>query len=134
MYNVHKENLDFFEAKRKAESQDEQNLEQVATSEDQLAELETIHPASRPNLFKALNTESTEFVNNDRQKHIELKSIDENLNEVELDTNRIVNSSVDLSMLQEYIPATKIKGLFNYQISLIKIKILILTNQFYRLG
>ena len=131
---MHKENLDFFEAKRKAESQDEQNLEQVATSEDQLAELETIHPASRPNLFKALNTESTEFVNNDRQKHIELKSIDENLNEVELDTNRIVNSSVDLSMLQEYIPATKIKGLFNYQISLIKIKILILTNQFYRLG
>ncbi|KAF3430370.1 hypothetical protein E2986_10114 [Frieseomelitta varia] len=111
LYNVHKENLDFFEAKRKAESQDEQNLEQVTTSEDQLAELQTIHPANRPNLFEALNAESTEFVNNDRQKHIELKSIDENLNEVELDTNRIVNSSLDLSMLQEYIPTTKIKGL-----------------------
>lgn len=123
MYNVHKENLDFFEAKRKAESQDKQNLEEVTTSEDQLAELRTIHPANRPNLFEALNTESTEFVNNDKQKHIELKSIDENLNEVELDTNRIVSSSLDLSMLQEYIPATKIRGLFNYKISLIKIEI-----------
>ncbi|CAD1475070.1 unnamed protein product, partial [Heterotrigona itama] len=89
LYSVHKENLNYFEAKRNAESQDEQNLEEVTTSEDQLAELQTIHPANRPNLLEALNAESTEFVNNEGQEHIELKSIDENLNEIELDTNRL---------------------------------------------
>lgn len=125
LYNVQKENVDFFKAKRMARYgnlPDKQNSKDVTTSKNQLEELQTTYSANYPNL---LNAETTELVKKDEQIPTELKSIDENLNEVELDTNRIVNSSVDLAILQEYIPATKIKGLFNSNVSLIKIKICI---------
>lgn len=128
LYNVQKENVDFFKAKRAArygKLPNKQNSEDVTTSKDQLAELQTTYSTNYPNLFETLNAETTEFVKKDQRIPTELKSIDENLNEVELDTNRIVNSSVDLAILQEYIPATKIKGLFNSNVSLIKIKICI---------
>lgn len=128
LYNVQKENVDFFKAKRAArygKLPNKQNSEDVTTSKDQLAELQTTYSTNYPNLFETLNAETTEFVKKDQRIPTELKSIDENLNEVELDTNRIVNSSVDSAILQEYIPATKIKGLFNSNVSLIKIKICI---------
>ncbi|XP_012250253.1 5-methylcytosine rRNA methyltransferase NSUN4 [Bombus impatiens] len=114
LYNVQKENVEFFKAKRAARYgnfPDKQNSEDITTSKDQLAELQTTYSTNYPNLFETLNAETTEFVKEDQRIPTELKSIDENLNEVELDTNRIVNSPVDSAILQEYIPATKIKGL-----------------------
>lgn len=128
LYDVQKENVDFFKTKRAArygKLPDKQNSKEVTTCKDQLAELQTTYSTNYPNLFETLNAETTEFVKKDQRIPTKLKSIDENLNEVELDTNRIVNSSVDLAILQEYIPATKIKGLFNSNVSLIKIKICI---------
>lgn len=128
LYNVQKENVEFFKAKRAARYgnfPDKQNSEDITTSKDQLAELQTTYSTNYPNLFETLNAETTEFVKEDQRIPTELKSIDENLNEVELDTNRIVNSPVDSAILQEYIPATKIKGLFNSNVSLIKIEICI---------
>lgn len=128
LYNVQKENVEFFKAKRAARYgnlPDKQNSEDITTSKDQLAELQTTYSTNYPNLFETLNAETTEFVKEDQRIPTELKSIDDNLNEVELDTNRIVNSSVDSAILQEYIPATKIKGLFNSNVSLIKIEICI---------
>lgn len=128
LYNVQKENVEFFKAKRAArygKLPDKQNSEDITTSKDQLAELQTTYSTNYPNLFETLNAETTEFVKEDQRIPTELKSIDENLNEVELDTNRIVNSSVDLAILQEYVPATKIKGFFNSNVSLIKIEICI---------
>ncbi|XP_071879065.1 5-methylcytosine rRNA methyltransferase l(2)10685 [Bombus fervidus] len=110
LYNVQKENVDFFEAKRVTrygKLPDKQNSKGITTSENQSEELQTTYSANYPN---SLNAETTELVKKDERIPTELKSIDENLNEVELDTNRIVNSSVDLAILQEYIPATKIKG------------------------
>lgn len=116
LYNVQKENVDFFKSKREAKygkSDDIQNSIEAETSIDQLSELQAAYPANYPNLVEALKAETTESDKKNENIPVKLQSIDTSLNDVNIDNTRIVDSSVNLSMLQEYVPATKIKGLFN---------------------
>lgn len=80
-----------------------------------MAELQAAYPANYPNLeSEALKAETTESDKKSENKvSIKLQSIDASLNDINIDNTRIVDSSVNLSMLQEYVPTSKIKGLFN---------------------
>lgn len=78
-----------------------------------MSELQAAYPANYPNLLEALKAESTESDKKNENIPVKLQSIDTSLNDVNIDNTRIVDSSVNLSMLQEYVPATKIKGLSN---------------------
>lgn len=85
---------------------------EAETSIDQ-SELRAAHPANYPNLLEDLKTETMEFDKKNKNIPIKLQSIDTSLNDINIDNTRIVDSSVNLSVLQEYVPASKIKGLFN---------------------
>lgn len=80
-----------------------------------MAELQAAYPANYPNLeSEALKAETTESDKKSENKiSIKLQSIDASLNDINIDNTRIVDSSVNLSTLQEYVPTSKIKGLFN---------------------
>ncbi|EFN84325.1 Putative methyltransferase NSUN4 [Harpegnathos saltator] len=58
-------------------------------------------------------TEEDEDIEQNRSKlqPVSLKSIEADMNEISLDTNRIVNPTVGLNGLYEFVPATQIKGL-----------------------
>ncbi|XP_043803348.1 5-methylcytosine rRNA methyltransferase NSUN4 isoform X2 [Apis laboriosa] len=104
------------ESKREAKygkSDDIQNSIEAETSIDQMAELQAAYPANYPNLeSEALKAETTESDKKSENKiFIKLQSIDASLNDINIDNTRIVDSSVNLSMLQEYVPTNKIKGL-----------------------
>ncbi|XP_076755521.1 5-methylcytosine rRNA methyltransferase l(2)10685 [Xylocopa sonorina] len=118
LYDVQKENVEFFkmkrEAKRKILQENEQNVTEHETSIDQLAELRSLYPANYPDLSELLKSESNEFGKRDQPAPIKLQSIDADLNDVNIDTNRIIDPSVNVSMLHEYVPATKIKGLDDF--------------------
>ena len=85
----------------------------------QLSEIESIFPAD-----SGINAGSlSEFIEEKKEvfgyketdalKPVELKSIQANV-EIKLDSSRIIsaNSGLSISSLQEYVPATKLKGLF----------------------
>lgn len=80
-----------------------------------MAELQAAYPVNYPNLeSEALKAETTESDKKSENKvSIKLQSIDASLNDINIDNTRIVDSSVNLSTLQEYVPTSKIKGLFN---------------------
>lgn len=109
MYDVHKENLEFFVKKEEAKT-DNSEAVSSATPEDQLVEIKKMYPSSYPDLLQALKAED-EPVKHEGRISVPLQSIDKDLNEISLDTNRIIDPTVNLSTLHEYVPATKIKGL-----------------------
>ncbi|CAK9809363.1 5-methylcytosine rRNA methyltransferase NSUN4 [Anthophora plagiata] len=115
LYDSQKDNISFFQSKRKSKieklQEDNNSTDVVNTSKDQLNEIKKMYSANYPNLLEALNAENTESIKEDTSAPIKLQSIEKDLNEMNLDNDRIINSSVNLSMLHEYIPATKIKGL-----------------------
>lgn len=112
LYDSQKENRHMFEdrmrAKRPNLSHGKKSMK-VGTSKDQLSEIQGVY-SEDPNLLEALRAEDHSVVEKDARTPIKLESIDENLTEVNLDSDRIINPSVNLSTLQEYVPATKIKG------------------------
>lgn len=64
-----------------------------------------------------LKSTAVNIVNEDEdmQEHegaqpVEMKSIEPNMNEIELDKNRIVHPDAGLSELYEFVPATQLKG------------------------
>ncbi|XP_017886978.1 5-methylcytosine rRNA methyltransferase NSUN4 isoform X2 [Ceratina calcarata] len=109
MYDVQKENIEFFKKKREAKMNNSQE-ESAATPEDQLVEIKKMYPSSYPNLLQAIKTDD-EPVKHEGRIPVPLQSIDKDLNEISLDMNRIIDPTVNLSILHEYVPATKIKGL-----------------------
>ncbi|KOC59598.1 Putative methyltransferase NSUN4 [Habropoda laboriosa] len=115
LYNTQKDNVRFLNAVKKSEmsklQKENNSIDATNTSKDQLDELEKIYSTNSLNVLEGLRAEDTETVKEDRSVPVKLQSIEDDLNEINLDTNRIINSSVNLSSLHEYIPATKIKGL-----------------------
>ncbi|CAL7946971.1 unnamed protein product [Xylocopa violacea] len=134
LYEVQKENVEFFQAKREAKREklerNKQNSVVCKSSNDHLAEIQSLYPANYPNLLDALKSEENEFVRKDGPAPIKLQSIDADLNEISLDTNRIIDPSVNVSMLHEYVPATKIKGLDDFVLESDHYKFYTKTNDF----
>lgn len=76
-----------------------------------LAKLESVYPEDHPHLHEMLKSDDTKSDTKDSgPQQITLHSIEQELNEVEIDNSRIIDSNVNLSLLHEYVPATKIKG------------------------
>ncbi|OAD52181.1 Putative methyltransferase NSUN4 [Eufriesea mexicana] len=113
LYNLRKEKLDA-KAKRRAKIDTLQikNPEEVEIFKDKLTELQPVNLNNYRDLCESLNAKRSELEKSDEQNEfVELLSIDKNLNEVNLDHDRIVDPSVNLSSLQEYVPVTEIKGM-----------------------
>lgn len=113
VYNVQKENVDFFKSKREAKygksDDDIQNSMETETSLDRMSELQA---ANYPNLLEAeTDSDKTDSDKKNENIPIKLQSIDASLNDINIDNTRIVDSSLNLSMLHEYVPTSKLKGL-----------------------
>lgn len=73
-----------------------------------------LQAANYPNLLEAeIDSDKTDSDKKNENIPIKLQSIDASLNDINIDNTRIVDSSLNLSMLHEYVPTSKLKGLFN---------------------
>lgn len=117
LYDVRKNNLDA-KARRKHRMHEPQitNPKEVEISKDQLTKLQTVDHNNYRDLCELLNPKTSELDKNDEQDEVKLLSIEKSLNEINLDFDRIVDPSVNLSSLQEYVPVTEIKGLVDMYI------------------
>ncbi|XP_076232797.1 5-methylcytosine rRNA methyltransferase l(2)10685 [Calliopsis andreniformis] len=98
-----------------------QNVMDTLISDSQVSEVQKIYPDDQQNLMDKLRSENDNLSNSDdtselvktekKLKPVKMHSIEEDLNETELESDRIVDPSVNVAMLYEYVPATKIKGL-----------------------
>lgn len=116
-YDVQKEHMNNMLPKKKpssAESKSVQNTMDTFISNTQLSEAQSIYPTSHKNMPQALKSEEdADLVKTDTAlQPVKLQSIEADLNEVDIDSERIIESSVNIATLHEYVPATKIKGLF----------------------
>lgn len=109
-YNVYKQNIDCSTSKT-VQSQNVQNSMETYLSNAQLSEVQSIYPTDHQHLPETLESEENEeFLTTEKPPPVKLQSIEKDLNEIEIETNRIIDSSMKISMLQEYVPATKLKG------------------------
>lgn len=91
-------------------------------SNTNLSEVQSVYPADHESHLQALRSEDNSlptsedsgFINIDEPlKPVKLQSIEEELNETDIDSTRIIEPGVNISTLYEFVPATKIKGRFN---------------------
>ena len=116
LYEVHKENTERYKIIKESQNLNESDNFNESVSDlvtkAHLAKLESIYPEDHPHLHELLKSEDTKsHTKDDAPQEIKLHSIEQELNDVQIDHSRVVDSNVNLSLLQEYIPATKIKGL-----------------------
>ncbi|KZC12019.1 Putative methyltransferase NSUN4 [Dufourea novaeangliae] len=115
LYNVMKENKK--NNKKNIHKNDVQNPMDTIIENIQLSEVKSIYPANNVHSSQSLTLEENDEVPTKTDYALEpvkLQSIEGNLNDVNIDTNRFIESSLDLTMLYEYVPATQIKGLDGY--------------------
>lgn len=118
VYDVYKEDLERNKQTQKqnesvTESQKYNKLTDDLLEKARLAEFEAILPGDHAKVMEVLRAEeAAKFeVESSDPLEIKLQSIEEELNEVEIDTSRIIEPNVNISLLHEYVPTTKIKGL-----------------------
>ncbi|XP_078044965.1 5-methylcytosine rRNA methyltransferase l(2)10685 isoform X2 [Augochlora pura] len=106
--------------KKEIESMESQNVQNPMNSiieNSQLSEVNSLYPEERTNLLQSLKSEedNESLVRlDDALQPVKLQSIEQDLSEIEIDTNRTIESSFDQSILHEYIPTTRLKGLDDY--------------------
>lgn len=122
IYNVQKEILSETETRKSKKRTEELNKKKMQRemdsfiSQQQLSELESIYPGETPegqhSLSDLMEDEKFHIKEEEGLKPISLKSISADA-EIEYDTSRIISASSGLSVssLQEFVPATKLKGL-----------------------
>ncbi|XP_033339014.2 5-methylcytosine rRNA methyltransferase l(2)10685 isoform X1 [Megalopta genalis] len=116
VYDVFKEDV----IKQDIESMKPKNVQNPMNTIIQNSELSDIESFYTKGCTDSLQSvkleEDTESLirQDDALQPIKLQSIEQDLNEIEIDTNRVVESSFDQSVFHEYIPATKLKGLDDY--------------------
>ncbi|XP_003704061.2 5-methylcytosine rRNA methyltransferase l(2)10685 isoform X2 [Megachile rotundata] len=118
VYDVYKEDIERRKQMKKqneseTESQKPNKVTDDLVEKAHLAELEALFPGDHSKIIDVLKAEGAakpEAQITDPSE-IKLQSIEQELNEVEIDSSRIIEPNVNLSLLHEYVPATKIKGL-----------------------
>ncbi|XP_053973827.1 5-methylcytosine rRNA methyltransferase NSUN4 [Hylaeus volcanicus] len=113
LYNVFNETIAHSPKSETIETKNDQSSIDTFISNIKSTEVESIYPADHEHVPKELTSEENEELITTQKplQSIQLQSINKDLNEVAIETNRIIDSSKNLSLLHEYIPATKIKGL-----------------------
>ncbi|XP_031850578.2 5-methylcytosine rRNA methyltransferase l(2)10685 [Nomia melanderi] len=120
LYNVFKEDEKNYQNSEPTLSQDIENPMDDIIKNLQLSELESFYPNDHVLSQTSLTSEEDEEDNkslietNKPLQPVELQSIEKSLNEIDIDNDRLIQSSSDQSMLYEYVPATKLKGLNDY--------------------
>ncbi|XP_076675344.1 5-methylcytosine rRNA methyltransferase l(2)10685 [Andrena cerasifolii] len=115
-YDVQKEHINNKLSNAKlsgARSESVQNTMETFTSNTQISEARSIYPTNHKNIPQPLKSEEdAELVKTDAAlQPVKLRSIEGDLNEIDIDSDRIIESSINIAALHEYVPATKIKGL-----------------------
>ncbi|XP_076626824.1 5-methylcytosine rRNA methyltransferase l(2)10685 [Colletes latitarsis] len=118
LYNVYKEHLKSKSTSKSVKTKSVENVMDALISNTRSSELQSIYPADHQHTAQALNTEENDetVTTNNALQPVKLQSIEEELNEIAIDNDRIIDSSVNISMLHEYIPATKIKGMDDWEL------------------
>lgn len=81
----------------------------------QMSTIQSNYPADYDSLPVSLSLkEENKNLTVKQDTFVEMKSIESNLNEIALDENRIVHPTFGLGGLYEFVPATKLKGNFNF--------------------
>lgn len=106
--------------KKKTRLQNMQSRMDNIISNTNLSEVQSVYPADHESHLQALRSEDNSlptsedsgFINIDEPlKPVKLQSIEEELNETDIDSTRIIEPGVNISTLYEFVPATKIKGM-----------------------
>lgn len=117
MYNVFKKDMKDQPKTKSIQSENVQNPMDTVIENTQLADMESLYPEGNTYSSQSLNSEEDEeslIQKSDALQPTKLQSIEADLNEIEIDTSRVIESSSDQSMLHEYVPSTKLKGLDGY--------------------
>lgn len=121
IYQVYKTDIDETPCTRKPNKQKKikntaENLGVESTiANAQMNVVQSHYPANYTSKPATINTVNEDIEEDIAQEHkglqpVEMKSIETDMNEVKLDTNRIIHPNAGLSGLYEFVPVSKIKG------------------------
>lgn len=115
IYETFKEHIDANPNKSKKQRKKKEVRSQVDSivSDAEVSAVQTHYPvdyASPPTSLSTNNEDEGIVAENQALQPVKMKSIEPNLNEIDLDENRIMHPNANLSGLYEFVPATKIKG------------------------
>ncbi|XP_076653557.1 5-methylcytosine rRNA methyltransferase l(2)10685 [Halictus rubicundus] len=117
LYNVYKNNMDGQSKTKSMLSENVQNPMDSVIENMQLSDIESVYPEGHSYSSQSLNSEEdteSSIQKTDALQPVKLQSIEADLNEIEIDANRVIESPTDQSMLYEYVPSTRLKGLDGY--------------------
>lgn len=110
IYETYKTTID--KTPHKPSKKRKKEMESVITN-NQMNIVQSHYPenyASKPAAVSTVDEDEDIVEKHEVLQPVEMKSIEANLNEVKLDTNRIVHPNAGLSGLYEFVPATQLKG------------------------
>lgn len=118
IYQTYKEEIDKSPRKlnkKKKKRNPEESLQMDSVIADvQINKIQSHYPAeytSKPSAINTVDEDENDIKEKDSKlEPVVMKSIETNLNTIELDENRIVHPNSTLSGLYEFVPATQIKG------------------------
>jgi len=117
IYNIYKEEIDTnrnkFSKKKEKKNSAKYHKTLSVISDAQRSTVESNCPEDyAPISVNAEENEDEKLIQKDQPlQPLKMKSIEPELNEIELDTNRIIEVNTGLSGMYEFVPATKLKGL-----------------------
>jgi hypothetical protein len=135
IYNIYKEHIDAdpkSEKKKKKSSKHHKTLSVIADAQRSI--VQSHYPEDCAPI--SVNTEGNEnenLIQKDQPlQPVKMKSIEPDLNKIELDVNRIIEPNSGLNGMYEFVPATQLKGIIRskkgYNIANIYIYIYIYVN------